>query len=68
MKWGVITVRLPHLTDGHQGVRPVGVEHRHGPDKVPRRVLRLCGAWRKHEHGNHRHYCYMYLVHFHGLL
>ena len=52
---------------GLHGVRPAGVEHRHGPDIVTRRVLCLCGAWRQREH---RHYCYIYLVHvhFHGCL
>ena len=58
------------VLDGLYGVRPFGVEHRHGPDVVTRRVLRLCEAWRQREHRKHRHYCYMHLVHvhFHGLL
>ena len=53
---------------GLQGVRTARVKHRHGPDKVARRVLSLCEAWQ--QYGKHRRYCYMYLVHvhFHGLL
>ena len=57
---------------GLQGVRPARVEHRHGFDIIPRRVLSLCGAWRQHEHrkGCQRHDGYMYfvLVHVYGCL
>ena len=39
---------------GLKGVRPVGVEHRHGPDEVARGVLRPGGAGKERKRGKNR--------------
>ena len=39
---------------GLKGVRPGGVEHRHGPDEVARGVLRPGGAGKERKRGKNR--------------